>query len=127
MNNSARKIIKNFIDYTDGYKTLINDWLKEDIIKCYILEQSNMYKCFILISKRDKDPLNEYENSYIFHLIYTFKPYRKNKLAQHLLSFVKNKEQLTVFSYNNCDNLFIKCGFKLIKYNNSIVPTFRYP
>lgn len=127
MNNSARKIIKSFIDYSTECKTLIEDWLRENIVKCYILNENNTDKCFVLLSKRDNDPLNKHKNPYIFHLIYTFKPYRKYGLASLLLSHVKQKDEITIFAYNNSSNLFSKNGFILIEYNNCSTPTFRYP
>lgn len=133
INNKAKKTIKYMkknLDEVYSYdKQIIERWLAEtNNVKCFILYENETIKTFALLSKCDYDPLNTHTNPYILDFIYTFIPYRRNKLAYKLLLHMKICTHITAFSSNDESfMLFQKAEYVLTKCDESPIPTFRYP
>lgn len=133
INNKAKNTIKNIkkgLNEVYSYdKQIIERWLAEtNNVKCFILYENEIIKTFALLSKCDYDPLNTHSNPYILDFIYTFIPYRRNKLAYKLLLYMKNANNITSFCSNDESfMLFQKAGYVLTKCDESQIPTFRYP
>lgn len=147
INNKAKKTIKNMIKkindnekqfgssatststfYIDIYMH-IKRWLDEtNNVKCFILYENEIIKTFALLSKCEYDPFGTHDNPYILDFIYTFIPYRRNKLSYKLLLHMKNTNNITAFCSNDESfMLFQKAEYVLTKYDEIPNPTFRYP
>jgi len=111
-NDKAIETIKNIVnDVTDDIK-YINQWFEDKKVKCYILEEDNKVKSFVLLSKMDFDPMNKYNNPYTLNYIYTFPDYRRKNFAYILLCNIRKKEQLTAFTSTDIsDKLFEKSNY----------------
>lgn len=130
INNTAKKTIKTITkEINDNNKQFIMRWLNEkNNVKCYILYENHIIKVFVLLSKCDFDPLNKHCNPYVLDLIYTFQQYRRNNLAYELLTHIKFTNCITAFCSNDESiKLFEKAKYVLTEYNESPIPTFRYP
>lgn len=137
INNTAKKTIKNMIRRVNDTTPidsltyiLIKAWLNErNNVKCFILYENEIIKSFALLHKCDYDSLNTHNNPYVLDIIYTFIPYRRNKLAYKLLLHMKNANNITAFCNNDASfMLFQKAEYVLIE-GGFIGPAlmFRYP
>jgi hypothetical protein len=129
INLKAKKTINRLLtkEINEDDKDIILNWLNDTNVKCYILYENNIPKCFALLSKCDYDPFNLHVNPYILNLIYTFEEYRRNNLAYNLLIHLKTSNYITAFCKNDVSvRLFEKAEYIKQKERN-ILPTFRFP
>ncbi|CAG9831341.1 unnamed protein product [Diabrotica balteata] len=120
--NAVRKIKQLNLD-----DILIDQWIQNMKVTCYILYVSGEPASFVLLSKCDFDPLGHHDAPRVLDYIYTLPKYRRKGYAYKLMEHVKKNNQFTAFCSNDeSERLFLKCkciNHGLMNYN----VMFRHP
>ena len=97
----------------------VKQWMNEVCsLKCYELIENNEICALALLSKCDFDPLQNFRDPWILNFIYVPTNKRMKHHATRLLTFLKDRVELTAFTSTRISNkLFSSCHFKQVENN----------